>query len=310
MNRSLQIIIKDELQNIFDHFCACFNLRIVFSSLDGKELEIGAHYPNSQFCCLLQRYIYCEDKCLTLNEKMRREAEQAERMVCYTCHGGLIEAIYPIFIEQQIMGFAMLGWIRSSKTLLSELRDQWPANRDPAELERAFSSVPFYSNIVVRHILGLVSLLIDYAISKEVITAKGNLVLAKIVSYLEQHADAPHVPLKGVAQYVGKSPSTISHLVKKSLGISFKHLQVDTKLNKAEEYFRTVPGITVGEVSERLGYTDQFYFSRIYKKYRKMSPSSYGRRHDFTNNHDNSKRSRGRQNRPWPTVQQNESSIF
>ena len=148
MNRSLQIIIKDELQNIFDHFCACFNLRIVFSSLDGKELEIGAHYPNSQFCCLLQRYIYCEDKCLTLNEKMRREAEQAERMVCYTCHGGLIEAIYPIFIEQQIMGFAMLGWIRSSKTLLSELRDQWPANRDPAELERAFSSVPFYSNIV------------------------------------------------------------------------------------------------------------------------------------------------------------------
>ena len=291
MNRSLQIVIKDELQHVFDHFCACFNLSIVFSSLDGKELEVGVNTQATRFCGLLQKYVYCEDKCLTLHEKMRREAERTERMVCYTCHGGLTEAIYPIFIEQQIMGFALLGRIRSSKHLPPEIREQWPANRDPAELDRAYSSAPYYSSFMVRHILGLVSLLIDYAVFKEVITAKGNLVLAKIVSYLERHADEPHVQLTDVARYVGKSPSTISHLVKKSLGISFKHLQVDTKLNKAEEYFRTEPGITVGEVSERLGYTDQFYFSRIYKKYRSMSPSSYGRRHDFTNNHDSSKSS-------------------
>ena len=50
---------------------------------------------------------------------------------------------------------------------------------------------------------------------------------------------------------------------------------IEAKLDKAEEYFRTIPGISIGEVSEKLGYDDQFYFSRIYKKFRKIPPKEY-----------------------------------
>ena len=287
MNRYPQIIIKDELQSIFDHFCACFNVQILFYSRDGQELKNGLNRPDSHFCSLVREHLYSEDKCLSFNEKMRREAETAQTMICCTCHGGVTESVHPILIENQIMGFAMIGRLRSTDTLLPELRHRWPQNRDIAELEHAFQLLPFYPDSVIGHILELFALLVDYIVSKEIITAKGNLVVANIVSYLEQNVEQSHVHLENVARYIGKSPSTISHLCKQHLGISFKHLQIETKLSKAEEYFRTEPGITVGEISERLGYTDQFYFSRIYKKYRHMPPSSYINRHDFTNHDPN-----------------------
>jgi YesN/AraC family two-component response regulator len=35
---------------------------------------------------------------------------------------------------------------------------------------------------------------------------------------------------------------------------------------------------TIGEVAELVGYSDQFYFSRVYKKYRGFPPKEFARR--------------------------------
>jgi len=37
------------------------------------------------------------------------------------------------------------------------------------------------------------------------------------------------------------------------------------------------PEKTIGEISHLAGYLDAFYFSRIYDKYRKMTPTEYRR---------------------------------
>jgi YesN/AraC family two-component response regulator len=50
---------------------------------------------------------------------------------------------------------------------------------------------------------------------------------------------------------------------------------MNIKFDKAEEYFQASPHLKVGEVAEKIGYDDPLYFSRIYKKYRKISPSQF-----------------------------------
>jgi len=68
--------------------------------------------------------------------------------------------------------------------------------------------------------------------------------------------------------------SSLSHLFKKVLGKSFKQFQIEIKLERAEEYLRTIPGISVGEAANRVGYQDPLYFSRIFRKYKKVPPSA------------------------------------
>ncbi len=56
---------------------------------------------------------------------------------------------------------------------------------------------------------------------------------------------------------------------------SFKQMMIEEKLKKAEEYFHLGPNITIREVAVKVGYNDPYYFSRLYRKYRGLSPSEY-----------------------------------
>ena len=63
----------------------------------------------------------------------------------------------------------------------------------------------------------------------------------------------------------------------KKLGMTFKNLVIDRRLCRAEKLMQENPGMTVEEIAVQCGYSDQFYFSRIYRKYRGIPPSEYRR---------------------------------
>ena len=101
-------------------------------------------------------------------------------------------------------------------------------------------------------------------------------VLGPILRRLREHPDQ-RLTLTHAAAMVGRSPTTLSHLFRRKLGKSFRTVRIELAMEKADEYFRTVPGIRVKEVARRLGFDDPLYFSRLYRRYRGRSPSYWGR---------------------------------
>ncbi|MFA7230578.1 MAG: helix-turn-helix domain-containing protein [Victivallaceae bacterium] len=69
----------------------------------------------------------------------------------------------------------------------------------------------------------------------------------------------------------------MSHIFRKKLSKSFKHHLLEKKLEKADEYLHLKPEMSIEEVAGKVGFRDQFYFSRLYRKYRGMPPSEYRR---------------------------------
>jgi len=46
-------------------------------------------------------------------------------------------------------------------------------------------------------------------------------------------------------------------------------------MEKAEEYMMSDPNLSIREIAFKLGYEDPYYFSRLYKKHRKVPPSKF-----------------------------------
>jgi len=283
MKNVAEIIIKKDINKILDSFCACFNIRILFYSDKGKIIKEGLNKPDSSFCDLVQNKLYGEEKCLMMDENKRIEAVRKKKLLSYHCHAGLMEAILPIFIEDHLIGFAMIGQVRTKKNIIPSLKKVWSKKNDISELEKAFNKLPYFPKQKTDHILNLFSILVDYIIAKEMITVKTHLLIEKIVNYIKKNAYRKNMSLEEIAQYAGKSRYTVAHLLKKNLGTTFKKIFIEAKLDKAEEHFRTQPDITVAEVAEKLGYDDQFYFSRLYKKFRKIPPSKYLKNYKLKN---------------------------
>lgn len=274
MKKSLDIILHDEIQSIFDSFAASFGISILFYSLDGKILRRKRGRVNSKFCELIQSKVFDKDKCLSMDESKYRECASRGEIISYLCHAGIEEAIAPIFVEAQLVGYAMIGQYRSTQSLPAKVLKTARERGCDKELLEYFYELPYYNKIKVKNILELFKILVDYIITKEIISVKGERLINKTLAYIEQHIDRP-ISLDEVAQNAGRSRSSISHSFKNILGKSFSKVVIEAKLSKAEEYFKNTPNLSIEEVAFKLGYKDPLYFSRLYKKNRGISPSQY-----------------------------------
>jgi YesN/AraC family two-component response regulator len=272
--KTLDIILHDEIQNIFDNFAASFGITILFYSLDGKILRRKRGRVNSKFCELIQDRVFDKNKCFSMDESKCRECAEQKKVMNYLCHAGIEEAVAPIFVEAQLVGYAMIGQFRSNKNLPAKVLKTAQEKGCKKELLEYFEELPYYNKIKIKNILALFSMLVDYIITKEIISVKGERLINKTLAYIEQHIDRP-ISLDEVAKNVGRSRSSISHSFKKILGKSFSKVLIEAKLNKAEEYFKKAPNLSIGEVAFKLGYKDPLYFSRLYKKNKGISPSEH-----------------------------------
>ncbi|MHB9037557.1 MAG: PocR ligand-binding domain-containing protein [Armatimonadota bacterium] len=275
--RPLETVLKPDAQRVFDHFSSCFNIRIIFFSPGGEELNVGLNRPDSDYCRLIQEQLYGEQVCLNLDEEKRREAARSGNILCYQCHAGLVEAIKPIYFENNLLGYVAIGQFRSARELPKRVREDWQSRVGSTRLEEAFASLQFVDQEKMDDTLGLFSVLVDYIISQRMIVRQGSIALSDLVSYMESNPQV-NISLAAAARMVHRSPSTVSHLFKSKLGASFKQTQTDIKLRKAEDYMAANPEMSVAEAAARVGYVDPLYFSRIYKRYRGIPPSKFAKR--------------------------------
>jgi AraC-like DNA-binding protein/ligand-binding sensor protein len=274
---TLKIILKPEIQKLLDCFCSCFDIRTLFYSVSGEIMKVGLGKDDSCFCRLIQNRLFSPAKCIALDEQMRMECARRKEPFSYRCHAGIDEALVPIYVDNNLVGFAMIGQFRTTSEISGSLLRTWRKECGGTELEDAFRALPYYSPSKVKDILTLFSVMMDYAIAEEIVTLRGNFIINKIMSHIEQHIDR-NVTLQEAAKVADKSTSTVSHTFKSMTGRTFKQNMLNAKFDKADEYFRIAPGLSVKEVAEKVGFDDPFYFSRIYKNYRKISPSQFQKR--------------------------------
>lgn len=275
MAQTLTAILKPEVQRIFDHISTCFNARIVFFNTAGELVTACRNRPDSPYCRLLRERLFGAETCHALDRVKCLEAAREQRVLCYQCHAGLVEATKPIIHCGRILGFVTLGQLRTRESMPAAIRDAWCAQQHSAdELDTAYAALPVVSGEEIDALLDLFSMLVDYIVSQQMVALATHRDLEMILNYLEQHA-AESPTLDDVARLMQKRPSTVSHLFTQHLGQSFKRTLLEIKIRHAEEYLRRYPERTITEASLSAGFSDPLYFSRLYKRYRHVPPSQF-----------------------------------
>ena len=91
--------------------------------------------------------------------------------------------------------------------------------------------------------------------------------------YVEGHI-LERVLVQDVAAAIGITPNYLSSLFKKQLGQNFMDYVNATKINCACTLLRGGKHL-VYEVSHMLGYDNAYYFTKVFKRYMKITPTEY-----------------------------------
>ncbi|HLR24155.1 MAG TPA: response regulator [Pseudogracilibacillus sp.] len=95
------------------------------------------------------------------------------------------------------------------------------------------------------------------------------------ISYMERNI-GKFITLQDVANDIHIHPNYLSEVIRKQTGQSFTELLTEKRLNKSVEYLLFTKE-TVGQVAGLVGYKDHKYFTKIFKKHFKLTPSAYRR---------------------------------
>jgi AraC-like DNA-binding protein/ligand-binding sensor protein len=270
---TLEVIFDRGVQQVLDAFSACFGIRIQFYSPAGQRLMMGRGLSlDSQYCRLLQKKVFGEQKCNTLDESRRAEAAEKRQMITYRCHAGLREAVLPVYSEGQLLGLVMMGQFRSELAVPTEVAEARIDARDRRGIEASYARLPLIRPQGIPHVLRLFSILVDHIVSHHMISLRGDMLVNQVLAYIGDHVSEP-IALEAAAAAVCRSASTVSHSFKKRLGKSFKHALIEAKLDKADELMQVRPSLSISEVAGMIGYEDPFHFSALYRKYRGYPPS-------------------------------------
>ena len=98
-------------------------------------------------------------------------------------------------------------------------------------------------------------------------------IIQKAEKLIEEHY-MEELSVQQVAAQLHLSPGYLSTLMKRYTRMSFVEYMTSVRIKHAKSYLRK-SGFRVYEIAELVGYPDQFYFSRIFKRVTGRSPAEY-----------------------------------
>lgn len=95
------------------------------------------------------------------------------------------------------------------------------------------------------------------------------------IALIEERYAQP-LSLRELAEELQLSPGYLSLRIKQQTGLNFSEYLMQVRLRRAQQLLRQTDTRIV-QVAAMVGYTDQFYFSRLFKRSTGMTPSEYRR---------------------------------
>lgn len=264
-----EYILHEQLRNLLDSFTSLLDIRIAVFSSDMSEIHAGLSKPSCGYCKFLRGQCGVDAKCRTLDRRMFMTAMKRKRAVVYKCHGNLTEAIFPLMNENEVYGFMMIGQFRTAAQKCRPAGDL--SAQKKKRLTAAYARTPVFGDSQVKHILDMCHAIVELIVSKGLMSDRQWKNILPVMDHVRLYPET-HLSLEAAAELAGVSRSSVSHLFKKITCRSFKRYQLDHLLDAAETMMRKYPERSISEISRKMGYDDPFYFSRMFKKHRGISP--------------------------------------
>ena len=125
MKGRLELVFDVKVREIFDNFTSLFGIRIAYFGPDGEELEVGLDRPCCEYCLLLRHSLGDDEVRRASDSERQHEAALSRDLLSYRCHGGLFEAIKPLFVDSGLIGFVVIGQARTEGAVPEDKLGHW-----------------------------------------------------------------------------------------------------------------------------------------------------------------------------------------
>jgi AraC-like DNA-binding protein/ligand-binding sensor protein len=258
------IIEKKALGEVLTLLSRLFDVRIAFFDPEGRELTAFDVKPMSDYCAGRRQDAAFNDQCMACDRQHLDLAKRTRKSQVYVCHTGLREAVIPLVTEGAFyVGAMMMGQVRIHKKAPPGLS---------SSLTASYAKLPDHVAERFAEMVRLLEHMSVYLIRAEIVRHHGRSWEERLHLHIAEHLEEK-ITVPALAKLAGRSTSFISRYFVDEFGVPPREFIERERMKQAFTLLRE--GEKINAIATRLGYYDEFHFSKAFKKRFGKPPSLY-----------------------------------
>lgn len=260
----------EQLTSIVDDIFSLTGISI--SILDSEYKIITTSTRKQEYCSLLQTMDAEKKCCSQCDLKILNRCHHTKKLEFHICRTGLYDAAMPIIKDNTIVGFIIMGQVRSVES--AELPHYLP-DTDPQTLKRLnelYRKIPFISKKRLDAVYDLLPrILFDNAIK---------IIYDSFLSEAVKFIDANLQENLNIERLCSKFYVSKNHLYEKfrnNLGNTVTGYINERRVHKAKKLLEQSDD-SVCRIAETVGIYNYTYFYKLFKKLTGVTPTEYRRK--------------------------------
>ncbi len=271
-----------DIERSYGIYITVHDLRGVFASEAGDPIltRRNAHpSPYCQFGRSVQRRPGWTKRCNAYCHLfMNRFMQERNEPYIATCWKGVHEVVYPVIYNGVHVAVLFAGAFREKNG------ENRPDRSYPDELLQMYEALPVLTSERIEELVRLMRLMGTGMISiieqQRVPPAQDESRRFQIEQFIQRHFHT-QVSLKDLARELCLSPSRASHAVREIFDRPFKDLLLQERMKRARALLLGTPQ-TLDEIAEHTGFSNGYYFNRVFKDFHGVPPGQFRRTRNST----------------------------
>ena len=259
---------------------AFYDLTNMTVTLFDDELRCQATAPASErkkYCIAIENDPRLVVKCNGCNRDNAALSLNKRGTRMYTCHAGICEAVAPVFIEDHLVAYIMIGRFRDEEGVYSsteqalEFAEKYGLNKQ--EMLNAYNELPVLSKHQIDSAIILLNILVVYLCAKKYIKLERNYYVAKIEDYVTQHIQEK-ITVEQMCADLHITRYLYYDIFEKSFGEKPGEYILKRRIELAKNLLTTTE-MSINEVAIRTGFQSYIYFISKFKELTGLPPLQY-----------------------------------
>lgn len=246
-------------------------LKSDFSAV-GKALRASADY-----CTAVQGTTAGKLACHRSDSQLLKACAATRQAQTHICHAGLVDVAIPLLYGEAIIGYIIFGRMKPNRDL-STLEDHIRSlGIDPDTAAQAYRQIPLFDEDRIRSVSNIATLLVKYILLENMLRPQADSAIEKATAFISNNLER-ELTVQDISESTNLSKTTLYKTFHDhfhcTVGDYISRKRVERSIALLEQ-----TGLSMEEISQRVGFSSASYYSKTFKKHLGISPLQYRKTH-------------------------------
>ena len=258
------------IQNVVNDFFKTTSVNLCVLDGDFNMLYINVLNSNN-YCLNIQSTSKGKKLCSCSDMELLKKCKETKQIHQHVCHAGLMDICIPILDGDDIIGFIMMGQLKFDENF--EISNIKTTHISIEKLREYYNSLPLFNKEKIESVINIAVIVAKYLLLENIIKPKRSMNLDSVVKFISENL-GEDLSITTISKKTYISKSTMYTLFRKYFNMTVSEYVNVQRINKAVELLRTTE-LSIENISSMVGYSSSSYFSKMFKKIKRISPKQY-----------------------------------